>query len=337
MKRTIGTISALALVLSPALAWAQNETSGFYERSEEGWFWYETPPEPPAEQRQDKPLKQEVVTAPPKAPDQKVEEAAPEARPLALSAAWLRENMPRYLDAAMDNPTLENVEAYLLLQRIAMDRSQTFAEVSQVVTVGNPNLDELARRPSASFATQQLDRIAGRKRDKLLASLTEKVGLFYFFKSDCELCYTQDRIINLIEDNLGFTVLRVSVDGKPIQGLQQRAFKTDQGQAKMLGIQVYPALFLVSEDGKFAPIGQGAMALPQIHQRILIASLKQGWITAEQFNETRALTDLGNNLADRLGIDGQPITGLPVAEDDEFVPPAVLVNALKSKLQKGME
>ncbi|KZL24228.1 conjugal transfer protein TraF [Pseudovibrio sp. Ad37] len=335
MKRTIGTLGFFALCLCATVSWSQSQEEGFFERSEEGWFWYkeepeveEVAPEPVA------PAPQIVISSPEQSEVQ--DDPAPKA-PITIGAAWLRENMPRYLDAAMDNPTLENVEAYLMLQRIAMDRSQTFAEVSQVVTVGNQNLDELARRPSASFATQQLDRIAGRKREKLLSTLTEKVGFFYFFKSDCELCYTQDNIMNLIEDNMGFSVMRISLDGKPIPGLQARPFSIDDGHAEMLGVQVLPAVFLVSDEGEIAPIGQGAMALPQISQRALIASLKAGWITNEQYNETRPLTDLDNNLADRLGIDGQPIEGMPTVSGDEFVPPKVLLKALKSNLQRGRQ
>ncbi|MGH0003644.1 conjugal transfer protein TraF [Pseudovibrio ascidiaceicola] len=333
MKRTIGTLGFLALCFCATVSWSQSPEEGFFDRSEEGWFWYKAEPDEEELEPEPEITVPQVVISTPEQTEPQVE-SAPEF-PLRLNAAWLRENMPRYLDAAMDDPTLENVEAYLMLQRIAMDRSQTFAEVSQVVTVGNPNLDELARRPSASFATQHLDRIAGRKREKLLRSLTEKVGFFYFFQSDCELCYTQDSIMNLIEDNMGFSVLRISLDGKPIPGLQPRPFNPDDGHAEMLGVQVLPAVFLVSDEGEFAPIGQGAMALPQIYQRVLIASLKAGWITNEQFNETRPLTDLANNLADRLGIDGQPIEGMPTVSGDEFVPPKELLKALKSNLQRG--
>jgi conjugal transfer pilus assembly protein TraF len=58
---------------------------------------------------------------------------------------------------AVDNPTPENVEAYFLLQRLALDRASKFGEMQQRVVMGNPFIDEEGRRSQTSFGGQQLD------------------------------------------------------------------------------------------------------------------------------------------------------------------------------------
>ena len=47
-----------------------------------------------------------------------------------FSAAWFREHMQSFMDKAIDEPTNENVRAYLYLQRVMMDKGSQFADVS---------------------------------------------------------------------------------------------------------------------------------------------------------------------------------------------------------------
>lgn len=84
--------------------------------------------------------------------------------PTPLSSAWLRENLDRYRDAAVDDPTPAKVRAYLLLQRVAMDRASAFARATQAVTLGDPLLDANVERPIASFEAQAMDAQAHRAR-----------------------------------------------------------------------------------------------------------------------------------------------------------------------------
>lgn len=78
-----------------------------------------------------------------------------------FSAEWFRENLPKYKDLAWNNPTVENVRTFLYLQRFAIDRSEQFSDATELAVVGDPFLDEITRRPAATFASQQVDRDAG--------------------------------------------------------------------------------------------------------------------------------------------------------------------------------
>ncbi len=80
----------------------------FYQRGQEGWFWYQVIPEP---EQPDELVEPETGV---------VESSQSELKP--FSAAWFREHMQSFMDKAIDEPTNENVRAYLYLQRVMMDK-----------------------------------------------------------------------------------------------------------------------------------------------------------------------------------------------------------------------
>ena len=136
-----------ALVCLSLLPPSQSEAAGFYFREQEGWFWYEREPEqPPAPEPPPPP----EPTAPAESP---LAETAPEG-PKPLSAEWLREHIGAYRDAAIDEPTPENVALYLYLQRVALDNSSRFAAATQRAVQRDPFLDEITQRPTATFAAR---------------------------------------------------------------------------------------------------------------------------------------------------------------------------------------
>ncbi len=156
---------ALGVTLIAPMAYAQESDpdNRFYDRKAEGWFWYkeEIPEEEP---EPEKPEPQVVAAPPPQQPEPTAPAPAVPQGPAVFSAAWFRENLPKYKDEAWNNPTIENVRTYMYLQRYAMDRSEQFADATELAVVGDPFLDEESRRPSATFASQKLDRWAGQEK-----------------------------------------------------------------------------------------------------------------------------------------------------------------------------
>lgn len=284
--------------------------NGFFDRKAEGWFWYnekseneEKPTEIPPE-TEVKPIieKEETIVVTP---------------PAFFSSEWFRVNLPKYKDLAWDNPTPENVQAYLLLQRIAMDRSEKFSNIVELVTLGNPKLDENTRRPTATFASQQADKEAAKAKEILLSELAEKVGIFFFFKSDCNICELQSPVVKMIQDQFGFYVQAISVDGKPLKNNVFKDYKIDNGHASILEVTSYPALFLADETGHFSAISQGAVSYPDLVQRILIASTRENWITEENLNQTKAINVLPTQ---EINIDSLK------GDKNNFIPPENLLN-----------
>lgn len=111
-------------------------SSSFYENSEDGWFWYKD--------EKDEPRKPEQLKKQTPSPQEQLKNA--ENPEKAFSVAWLRKNIPRYLDLAIDNPTPENVRAFLLIQRIMLDKAENFSQAVQAQVVGDVLIDESARR-----------------------------------------------------------------------------------------------------------------------------------------------------------------------------------------------
>jgi len=204
MRVPLFVLLCLSLVLP-----AQPDAAGFYFREQEGWFWYE---------------RELAEVLEPKTPEQPAVPTAPPlsettaAGPQPLSAQWLREQMGEYRDAAIDDPTPENVALYLYLQRVALDKSSRFAAATQRAVQRDPFLDEITQRPTATFAANLTNRQAGERREAILRQIAEQAGVLFFFRSDCPYCEAQAPLLKLLEARYGFTVLPVSIDGDSLPG-----------------------------------------------------------------------------------------------------------------------
>jgi len=262
------------------------EPGRFYARKGEGWFWYRDPPPavPVAPVESPPP-----VPVPPPAPAPAAAPASAAAPP--LSAAWLRENLDRYRDRAIDEPTPENVAAYFYLQRIVLDKSSTFASVAQRVVQGDPFLDEITQRPTATFGANLANKTAGAARDALLTRIGQLAAVWFFYRSDCPYCEAQAPLLALMGQRYGFTVLAVSLDGKALPSGFFPHFRPDSGQARALGVRATPALFLVRPEGPaFAPVAQGVLSLAQLQERFVLAAVTAGWVAEDDVARTRAVT-----------------------------------------------
>jgi len=316
---------ALAIALGPwALAAIANDTNDarFTERKEEGWFFYnETYEEEPEKVEPPPPEPPPTVTVvePPKPQEMA---PAPSEPPPPLSAEWMRENLPKYMDRAWNDPSPENVQAFFTLQRYAMDRSGEFAEVAQKVTMGNAMLDESSRRPFSTFAAQDLDRFAGQQRTALLDKIASTAGLFVIYSSECRLCQTMAPVLAHL--NGQFEMTPISMDGKDLPGAPFPRMRPDQGHAEQLGVQALPAIYLVSQEAEFIPLAQGATSLTELRERIVLGAMQMGLVTQEEYNRTRTVNNLHLNLAK------QPIN-LESNPDDPtgFIDPAVLIQSLQ--------
>ena len=297
---------AMAFVLlesAEAARITDRETSvveAWYGRKSEGWHWYKDPvkeepeevlpPEPPEEPQKEKKEDRIVpLVTPAPAPAQ----AKPD-EPVAFSQAWLQKMIPVYLMNAVDNPTPENIEAFYVLQRIAMDKAERFARMAEQVRVGNRLIDETFRRPTSNFGLQDIDKEADRRTAELLAKVADFSGLFFFFKEGCPFCERQAPIIKELERK-GFSVIAVSLDGGTLHTARFDRVVRDNGQAALLNVQSTPAVFLANpKTGTIALLGESLMAQPELERRILLVAARNEWITQEELAQTRHESDPGN-------------------------------------------
>jgi conjugal transfer pilus assembly protein TraF len=272
-------LTAVGTLVLPCIA-AQADAAYFSER-ERGWFWYEEPPPeaiPPA-----------PLTVPPIAelqPEPPPEQESTDPGPPPLSAAWYRENLEHYRDAAIDNPTPENVRAFYYLQKVMMDKASAFTAMAGQVVEGDPLLDATAERPLASYAVYDIDRAAFLARQEVLRDIARSAGLMFFIGKDCPQCESLAPIIRALAARLGFTIVVVSVDGvQPPPGMFATV-RQDEGQAQQLGVTVLPSLYLARPPDQIMAIVQGPIAAEALEKRLVLLAKQANWITQAAFDRT---------------------------------------------------
>ncbi|MHB8068772.1 MAG: conjugal transfer protein TraF [Desulfobaccales bacterium] len=266
------------LLMGNSAGWAGSLTGDNLWRwdHERGWFFYEDPPieEPEPEPEPIAPN----ITAQPETP----------AGPPALSAQWLRDNLENYQIKAIDNPTPENIEMYLYLQRVMMDKAQRFTEGFARAVQFDPYLDQNTRRPLSSFGGAESARIALKAKREVLTRIAQQAGIFFFFKSTCEHCEIQAPLLKNLQEIYGFKVFPVSLDGMPLHNDLFGSFERDQGQAQKLGVVQTPAMFLGRPNTReVLLIAQSTMAQPQLEERIIEAAIQAGWIDQKEYQSTK--------------------------------------------------
>ena len=301
--------SAIALALCASLCgtvgaatatdtFANASHASFFDHKAEGWWWYVDPAPEEEKKPEEKPL-------PPVAPMPKDEAKNEKEPPAPFSLAWVKAMLPKYMEKAWNDPTEENVEAYFLVQRFAMDKANDFADMSQKVVAGNTALDESMRRSLSSPGATAANIQYADKTTELLKKIGEHAGLWFFFKSDCRYCEAQAPILGFLETD-GFPILAVSMDGGELRTRQFAHTYKDAGQAEQLGVTTTPTMFLVSEDGRFDALGMSVLTLADLRQRILIVGARNGWISDEEYKEATPIMNpnqqrnLGKELPELL-------------------------------------
>lgn len=317
----LGVVAGAASV-SPAqdgyYAQKLNENGGYYDRKEEGWFWKKDPPvalEPLPEVDPEQPP--DSLPAPP--------EETPPAGPAPLSSAWLRENLPEYRDRALDDPSDENVRAYMYLQRYAMDMAERFAFKTQAVVLSDPILDENTRRPLSTYGARVADDIAEQATVELASKIAQTAGVWYFYRSDCPYCKAQNPILERLERSIGLAILPIAIDGRPMPDGAFPEFVTDRGHAAELGVTATPTLYLVRKPNEFVVLSEGLVTDNSIMQRMIVGAHEAGWISDAEFNATRPVRPY------QLQAGSTPIT------DEILDDPVELVELLRARVALGYE
>lgn len=269
MRISVYIAAALAALVTADSAASEGRNAPVWSDTDRGWHFYEAPPP--------KPVRKPEVEQP--------AGGSGAAGPAPLSAAWIRENLQTYMDRALDDPTPENVETYMLLQRLAMDKSQRFAEVTQQAVALNPVLDE-RRGMGGSSAERMLSRTAADEaRRVVLKGLSQKIGIWYFFRSDCPFCMRQDPSLLRLTNETGIQILPISTDGPPLASGSFPEYVVDGGQAAQLGIQKTPTLVVSHPDtGDLSILFDGLAMLDEIEKRLIDVAFAKNWITREQFD-----------------------------------------------------
>lgn len=170
---------------------------------------------------------------------------------------------------AILDPTEENVIAYVRFQREQLDRASTFSDTWQRALWQNPDLDYTLQRPVSTVGKRAWLDNRRADRDAVLASLSQRYGLFYFYAQSCGACDLFSPILRSVADSHRMAVMAVSMDGGPSRDFPN--YVVDAGQRARMGIpgNETPALVLFDTATKRTiPVGYGILSADEIMDRI---------------------------------------------------------------------
>lgn len=292
LMKTFIIASIAVIALSGPVAAQTNSLSKGREPAQ-GWHFYDDP-EPLPEKEEETP-----VPVSPSAPDTTEEQSKNSVvistpGPAPMSAAWLKANMPKLLNNALDNPTPENLEAYFGAQRVMMDKAERFTLEAEKVVTGNPMLDESIRRPLSTFGVHAIDQQAGSTKKEVLASIAEQAGIWYFFASYCPYCKAQSPVLKLFAETFGFSILPVSTDGGPDPAATFDDYNMNVDQAQKLNISTTPTILLYVPGKGTEVISIGLTSRVELEDRTILAAQKIGLISDYTAGSTKPVTPLGS-------------------------------------------
>jgi len=165
------------------------------------------------------------------------------------------------LKLASWNPTPANVERFIRLQRVALDKSSLMSDLWRRLIWTTPELDYTLERPTNALGKGEADNERSEARDLFLREVSPEVGVFYVYAGNCAACRVASPIIKAFSDRFGVAVRVISTDGaqNPVFG---ETF-ADHGQLAGWGIDhaVTPALLIYQGPSKIDRDGA-----PILHQ-----------------------------------------------------------------------
>ena len=260
------TAVCLALTLSQLVAgpaWAKEPRlvatgdgeSGFYcQERKLGYWFYCVRPRPPEQE-------QSTVPPPGSATDR-----------LDAITAELRELKAR----AILEPTPANVTAYIRFQREQLDRASLFSDVWQRAIWQDPELDYTLQRPVSTLGKRQWQDARSAERNAVMAGLSQRYGLFYFFAQSCGACEVMSPIVKSVAATWRITVRAISTDGGPSRQFPGYTVETNQRTRMGLEPKVTPAVVLWdAAKNQAIPIGYGVMSADELQDRIYLLTSKE--------------------------------------------------------------
>lgn len=303
----------IALLMPSALI-AQDK-GGFYGDQERGWFWFEQK----LKELEEEPKK-------PVAPAAQSSKKSEEDESIAIDIKWLRKNLPRLRETAINNPTRENIAAHMYAQRYMLDMSSRFSNKSMEFMEFEGPLDESKRRPYAAFSLAAFKEEQKNNIKRVIEKVNSNSHIWFFYASDCPYCIKQVGVLRELQVRFGLDVLAISMDGGTLPGVENFTNVVDtSGVAQRFGVQYTPTMFLALDGDKgFTSIGEGLTTLPSLQERILLGARMQNLITDDEYQSTQDVREI-NVLSNE---NGTMVVDKELIESD----PGYLAEILRQKL-----
>ena len=248
--------------------------SRFFQDRERGWFWRELCAERQKE-RKEKAAKPPVAESPP-APEQK--------KPEDIDVAWLRENLPKLLDRALNSNDEKDIRAFQYALQVALEMSTGFAEKASLMAELDPLLNATNRVPMATGAV--LERMVSNEKYTKTALdriFREKAVIWYFFRSTCEFCEMQERVLYEIKKKYPHVLIyAISLDGRPGHHFADFIDDSSGEISRHFNVGIVPTMTLTFPPDKVNIVSQGFMSLSGLERRMLAVALFENELRDEE-------------------------------------------------------
>jgi conjugal transfer pilus assembly protein TraF len=211
----------------------------------------------------------------------------------AVTVEWLRTNYPKLEDRAINNPTEENVTAYLYAKRIILDKAQQFSDMVIKVNNQDPLLNENNRVPYASGGATTVRNANYLAQQQAVRELAKVGGAIVFVDGHCRFCDLEIPVMEGIRKTFGLEYIVVSIDGtvpKKFNGQVQ----IDNGLFQKLGLKLTPSVVFVPnpkgykegiDPNMYLIIAQGFYAQDELAKQIAYAGHDSKLLTADTMRD----------------------------------------------------
>lgn len=195
------------------------------------------------------------------------------------SIADLKSEVQARLEAAVMDPTDENIAAYLKMNALLFEKAGRFAERWRDVLIRYPEYDWTTGHPVVNSASTTLSRERDKARSAKLATLSETWGLVFFGDAG-RLTGLMRPLVDRFAGITGMELIQIAVDG-PSPYLSRAYPDTGMSRRACGGIKKLPALVLMHKDDSdiaharlvatgvvdIAELGRRVVRLVEAHER----------------------------------------------------------------------
>lgn len=259
MTRCSRRITLGAAIMACAIACSAQAQSPGDPGPKAGYWWYQAPPKPAAEQTAE--------------PDPLVKPAIP---PMAELATWTPPRIHKLIEQQRDYAatvlTVDAVADFWRLEDFARRKARAFAGITQIAMLQHPELNSKSANPMVGDARDQMAAGKDMIRRQYLRAHAQEFALVMFSRSTCGYCRVEWPIVQRFQDEMGWQVTLMDLDRRPDLGTR-------------FGVEVTPTTMIIRRNSsQRMVIAAGVEAYPNLAQMAYQAvKLLTGDIRPEQF------------------------------------------------------
>lgn len=244
-RQWICHISTALLLASPIYAIA----SPLEYSDPQGWQWYNES----QEQDEDPQLEQQQAPTP-------------------RSATELKKQLQQATQEAMDRAILfsspDNFATYMRWQNFWTGKAGDFTQSAKQAMLKYPELDYNLRYSHYNGTVKDQLEMDRQKERKAISELSKKYGIFFFYRGNMPIDKLLGSVINNFSKDNEISIIPISVDGVINPDLPNS--KIDTGQSKKMGINYFPAIFLVDpKNESYQPLAYGFVTSDALSKQFL--------------------------------------------------------------------